>query len=128
VFHVCKIRLASMGLLTQPDPIGIAGGFGLYAYAGGDPVNFGDPYGLMQANECIGGSTASTAMEAGPKRQAKKDVRRPNVVTAGTMHRRTMLAAAVGGARHASGPHLPLLRSGALRIEPALRLGNGGRK
>ncbi len=31
---------------TQPDPIGMAGGLGIYAYVGGDPVNGGDPYGL----------------------------------------------------------------------------------
>ncbi len=32
---------------TQPDPIGMAGGLGIYAYVGGDPVNGGDPYGLI---------------------------------------------------------------------------------
>ncbi|WP_310572338.1 RHS repeat-associated core domain-containing protein, partial [Gemmatimonas sp.] len=31
---------------TQEDPIGIAGGLNLYGFAGGDPVNFGDPFGL----------------------------------------------------------------------------------
>ncbi len=31
---------------TQPDPIGMAGGLGIYAYVGGDPVNGGDPFGL----------------------------------------------------------------------------------
>src|SRR5687768_3076629 len=35
-----------MGLLTQPDPIGIAGGLNLYGYGNGDPVNFRDPFGL----------------------------------------------------------------------------------
>ena len=35
-----------MGLVTQQDPIGIAGGLNLYGYANGDPVNFSDPFGL----------------------------------------------------------------------------------
>ena len=31
---------------TQEDPIGLAGGMNLYDFAGGDPVNFSDPFGL----------------------------------------------------------------------------------
>lgn len=34
------------GQFTQPDPIGFAGGFSLYAYGGGDPINNSDPFGL----------------------------------------------------------------------------------
>jgi RHS repeat-associated protein len=34
------------GQFTQTDPIGLAGGLNLYGYAGGDPVNFSDPFGL----------------------------------------------------------------------------------
>jgi uncharacterized protein RhaS with RHS repeats len=34
------------GQFTQPDPIGIAGGLNVYGFAAGDPVSFGDPYGL----------------------------------------------------------------------------------
>ena len=34
------------GRFTQPDPIGIAGGLNAYGYANGDPVSFGDPFGL----------------------------------------------------------------------------------
>jgi len=36
----------SNGRFTQEDPIGLAGGLNLYGYAGGDPVNFSDPFGL----------------------------------------------------------------------------------
>jgi RHS repeat-associated protein len=34
------------GRFTQEDPIGIAGGLNTYGFAGGDPVNYSDPYGL----------------------------------------------------------------------------------
>jgi hypothetical protein len=34
------------GLFTQEDPIGLAGGMNLYGFAGGDPINFSDPFGL----------------------------------------------------------------------------------
>src|SRR5438093_2647087 len=35
------------GRFTQEDPIGLAGGLNLYGFAGGDPVNFSDPFGLF---------------------------------------------------------------------------------
>jgi RHS repeat-associated protein len=34
------------GRFTQEDPIGLAGGLNLYGFANGDPINFGDPFGL----------------------------------------------------------------------------------
>ncbi len=34
------------GRFTQEDPIGLAGGVNLYGFAGGDPINFSDPFGL----------------------------------------------------------------------------------
>ncbi|MGH7676523.1 MAG: RHS repeat-associated core domain-containing protein [Gemmatimonadales bacterium] len=34
------------GRFTQEDPIGLAGGLNLYGFADGDPVNYGDPFGL----------------------------------------------------------------------------------
>jgi len=49
------------GQFTQQDPIGIAGGLNLYGFAGGDPVNFSDPFGLcpegkrLEDGTCPGG-------------------------------------------------------------------------
>ncbi len=34
------------GHFTQEDPLGLAGGLNVYGFAGGDPVNFSDPFGL----------------------------------------------------------------------------------
>jgi len=37
-----------VGPSTQRDPIGLAGGLNQYGYAGGDPVNYSDPFGLCK--------------------------------------------------------------------------------
>ena len=37
---------SASGRLTQEDPIGLASGLNSCGFAGGDPVNFGDPFGL----------------------------------------------------------------------------------
>ena len=42
---------ATTGRFTQQDPIGLAGGLNLYGYAGGDPINFSDPFGLCPYNQ-----------------------------------------------------------------------------
>jgi len=34
------------GQFTQQDPIGLGGGLNVYGFGAGDPVNFGDPFGL----------------------------------------------------------------------------------
>jgi len=43
----------STGRFTQEDPIGLAGGINAYGFAGGDPVNFSDPFGLCIWDGCI---------------------------------------------------------------------------
>ena len=47
------------GQFTQQDPIGIAGGANVYGFAGGDPINFSDPLGLLPSLEMA-------ALVAGP--------------------------------------------------------------
>jgi hypothetical protein len=42
--------LAIWPFLTQ-DPIGLAGGVNLYAYAGNNPVSYDDPFGLCQKDD-----------------------------------------------------------------------------
>jgi hypothetical protein len=39
---------------TQLDPIGLAGGLNLYGFAGGDPVNYADPFGLCPCGALAG--------------------------------------------------------------------------
>ncbi|HEV8498612.1 MAG TPA: RHS repeat-associated core domain-containing protein, partial [Gemmatimonadaceae bacterium] len=43
------------GRFTQEDPIGLAGGSNLYGFAGGDQVNYSDPFGLCPM--CVGAAT-----------------------------------------------------------------------
>ena len=41
------------GRFTQQDPIGLGGGLNVYGFAGGDPVNYSDPFGLCTFNKVI---------------------------------------------------------------------------
>ena len=58
----------STGRFTQVDPIGIAGGTNVYGFANGDPVNYGDPFGLCPpcslGHAAMGLATANAARAA----------------------------------------------------------------
>jgi RHS repeat-associated protein len=54
----------NLGRFLQPDPIGQAGGVNLYDYAGGDPVNGWDPWGLLP-DYFVGSCTLCNATMSG---------------------------------------------------------------
>jgi RHS repeat-associated protein len=45
-YYKARIYSPTLGRFMQSDPIGFGGGMNLYAYVGGDPVNYSDPSGL----------------------------------------------------------------------------------
>ncbi len=54
VYHYkTRAYAPSLGRFLQTDPIGTAGGVNLYAYVGGDPMNFTDPWGLEKGEKPI---------------------------------------------------------------------------
>jgi len=62
--YKARMYQPSLGRFLQPDPIGYGDGMNMYAYVGGDPVNFVDSTGLakefsMPPPKCAGDACAS---------------------------------------------------------------------
>lgn len=70
------------GRFTQEDPIGLAGGLNLYGFAGGDPVNATDPFGLKEcwrwsdpkSADCVAAKKNIESCESGgPRKYAETE-------------------------------------------------------
>ena len=68
-----------LGRFLEPDPMGTADGLNLYAYVGGNPVNFVDPLGLFATGQS-GFSVGSFLDSAG---QFFDDIGRPTLISGG---------------------------------------------
>ena len=79
------------GRFTQEDPIGLAGGINLYGFAGGDPVNFSDPFGLCPV--CI----VYAAFEVGATAYDIYDLAKTTASFLGGRASRSELAITAGG-------------------------------
>ena len=55
------------GRFTQEDPIGLGGGVNLYGFAYGDPVGYGDPFGLAACFDSKGNKIPCAEPAGGPK-------------------------------------------------------------
>jgi len=74
------------GRFTQEDPIGLAGGLNLYGFAGGDPVNFSDPFGLCPS---FPGTTVPCELIAAVFSEASRSARQQSGIAHAIINRAT---------------------------------------
>ncbi|WP_309670459.1 RHS repeat-associated core domain-containing protein [Gemmatimonas sp.] len=118
------------GQFTQADPIGLAGGKNLYAFAGGDPVNYTDPFGLCppvdkNTTDCSPEMKRLLAMDK-PLESPLVD---PVAIASGSITglvRGTFVKAAIRVAETSASPGIAATTHGAMRLADPARLGTAG--
>jgi len=115
----------SIKTLTQEDPIGLAGGLNLYGFAGGDPINFSDPFGLSPWGKIIklGVRGFKTLMKRVPEDAMVRAVREGDDVIAGSRQAARRIAREAGEGADPIGPELHRGAGNRSHYHPAGRSG-----
>ncbi len=111
------------GRWTQEDPIGVAGGVNLYAYAGNNPVMFSDPFGLCPDNlkdndgKCPGGLSVkqwNQVQETYPNMSTIARRRTATLLQHGQIHGNQLAPEVYGQTDHLTGKNVTINTSHGL--------------